>query len=254
MRKSAALYVLAAATVLPLLPASAVEFAATCEGPDSCTVDVTGDKIRTSNGVEISTDNVIGWAMVNDTSKSNVAFFKPRNEDYRFIIKYFDAAGARQVTQIGFKNFKPTQSFVAALELMTGLQPNHDQSGPTTKCTMIGKNFYSGTTFRDPVFGGLIDKGISLGTGALIGGAIGQWLDGGGYDVPGGPLGAGIGALAVYAMQHESGSFTLTRNIMSTTRSKPATSSTFLDASFAQAEACKDQPLYSPLPLRIVSN
>lgn len=236
-------------------PSVAIEYAATCDGPDSCMIEVTGDKIRTSNGIEIRTDNVIGWAMVNDTSKSNAVFFKPRNEDYRFIIKYFDDSGARRVSQIGFKNFKPTQSFIAALELMTGLQPNHDQTGPTTKCTMIGKGFYSGTTFRDPAFfSGLFDRGVALGAGALLGGIIGQAIDNGGYSVSGGAWGAGVGGLAVYAMQHDSGNFNLIRNILSTTRSKPAPSAAFFDASFAQSEACKDQPLYSPLPLRIVSN
>jgi hypothetical protein len=44
------------------------------------------------------------------------------NDDYRFIIKYFDKDGQRQITQIGFFNEKPAQTFASFLNAFTGLE------------------------------------------------------------------------------------------------------------------------------------
>ena len=124
-----------AAFSAPFAPAAsaAVNIEATCDGPETCDVEVTGDKITTSNGDVINADNVISWGFVNDNSNGGVLYMK--NEDYRILIKYFDESGSRQLTQIGFYNFKTAQSFVNALELTTGLAPDARQSSGRLACT-----------------------------------------------------------------------------------------------------------------------
>ena len=147
----------------------AVPLEATCDGPIPCTVELSGKAITTSKGFSISSDNVIGWSLVNATQRGNGIVFKPRQEDYRFLVKYFDASGERQLTQIGFFNFTSAQSFASSLELLTGLAPNHDQSGATTKCTYAGKGFYSGTTLADPaVRANPLEKLLGIGAGAAM--------------------------------------------------------------------------------------
>ena len=82
--------------------------------------------------------------MTNATSKGGVLFISQK-EDYRFLIKYFDNSGKRQITNIRFRNFKTAQTFLSHLELVAGLAPNHDQAGAATLCNGRGKDMLSGT-------------------------------------------------------------------------------------------------------------
>lgn len=237
-------------------PVNAVPLEATCDGPYACKVELSGAAISTSNGLVISTDNVIGWSLVNATQRGNGVIFKPRHEDYRFLIKYFDVNGDRRITQIGFYNFTSAQSFTSSLELLTGLAPNHDQSGPTTKCTYAGKNIYSGTILADPAIRtNPLEKLLGVGIGAAIGAGIGSLMDGTAQlsSIAATPTGAIIGGTALYALQHESGNFMLSKNVMSDTRSRPVAGSTFYDASFDKNDDCKDQPIMTPIPLRVTN-
>ena len=91
--------------------------------------------------------NLLGFNAVTLTNASNRGggLLVNKNEDYRFLIKYFGGSGRRRVSEIGFFNFKSAQSFLSSLELLSGLGANHDQAGPTTKCTGRGKDALSGT-------------------------------------------------------------------------------------------------------------
>ena len=116
----------------------------TCSRRSSCVIGINGESIVTSNGIRISSDQIIGWTLTNATNRGGL-LFNNKNEDYRFLIKSFDGEGKRKFNEIGFFNFKSAQSFLSALELLSGLSANHDQSGPTTKCTAIGKDKLSGS-------------------------------------------------------------------------------------------------------------
>lgn len=248
--------------------AQASTLEARCSEGKDCLVTIEGDKIKTSEGLEIKTDNIIGWSMVNGTNKGNGVFFKPRNEDYRFFIKYFDQSGSRKLAQISFINFIPSQVLSSALELVSGLAPNHDQSGQATKCTLAGLNSLSGSILMDPSVSpsSLQSFGtdlVGIFGGAVIGNVIGKWM--GDPLNPGktelglsnqavfkpAAVGSAIGGTIIYALNHNSGNFLLSKNIMSFTRSKPADSDRFYDASFAHLDDCKDQPLVSPLAIQL---
>ena len=116
----------------------------TCGRSSSCVIGINGETIVTSNGIHITSDRIIGWALTNATNRGGL-LFNSKNEDYRFLIKSFDGEGKRKFNEIGFFNFKSAQSFLSSLELLSGLSANHDQSGPTTKCTAIGKDKLSGS-------------------------------------------------------------------------------------------------------------
>ncbi len=120
-----AIFSLAAIGAQLLPPASAVTLEGTCDGPEKCLVNVEGDTISTSRGLQIKTDNIIGWSFVNDSNRGGTVF-RPRNEDYRILIKYFDESGSRKFHQLGFFNFKSAQVLVSALELTSGLAPRAD--------------------------------------------------------------------------------------------------------------------------------
>jgi hypothetical protein len=219
-----------------IAPANAVMLEATCDGPEKCIVNVEGDTISTSRGLQIKTDNIIGWSFVNDSNRGGV-FFRPRNEDYRILIKYFDESGSRKFHQLGFFNFKSAQVLVSALELTSGLAPNHDQAGAKTNCTAIGKDAASGTTAgsqaSNPI-GSLAGAGIAGVIGAVIGDAIAPGT--------GTALGAAIGAGAGASIEGSSGGFSLKRNVISDLRTSPANSRSFYDGSFENQKNCIDQP------------
>ncbi len=232
--------------------AMAVVLEGTCDGPERCVINIEGDTISTSRGIQIKTDHIIGWSFVNDANRGGI-LFRPRNEDYRILIKYFDENGKRQLNQIGFFNFKSAQAVVSALELTSGLAPNHDQAGPTTLCTGSGKDSGSGTTTGSQ---GAAALGTLWGTGigALIGGGLGNVIAPG----VGGALGAGIGAAAGQSLEGSSGSFSLKRNVMSEVRMTPASAKPYFDGSFVKRNECIDQPTTSttnvfvtgPLPIK----
>lgn len=219
-----------------IAPAKAVMLEATCDGPEKCIVNIGGDTISTSRGLQIKTDNIITWGFVNDSNRGGT-FFRPRNEDYRILIKYFDDSGFRKFHQLGFFNFKSAQILVSALELTSGLAPNHDQAGAKTNCTAIGKDTGSGTTVgsqaSNPI-GSLAGAGI-LG---VIGGVLGNAISPGAGTALGAALGAGAGA----SIEGSSGSFSLKRNVMSDVRTSPANSRSFYDGSFEKQRICGDQP------------
>jgi len=247
---AAASAVLLAAPQL-FLPASAIELKGTCDGPDRCFVKVEGDKITTSSGREIKTDNIIGWSFVNTVNRGGI-LINARNEDYRILIKYFDSSGKRQLTQVGFFNFKTAQAMVSAIELSSGLAPNHDQAGATTKCTAIGKDSGSGTASGAGFIADTAGALKGAGTGAVIGGILGSAVAPG----VGTGLGAGLGAVAGQAIESTSGDFNLKKNVQSAVRMSPGKSSSFFDGSFEKSEACIDQPtaatvfVTGPLPTK----
>ncbi len=115
----------------------------TCGRSSSCTIGINGETIVTSNGIRITSDRIIGWTLTNATNRGGI-LFNNKNEDYRFLIKSFNSDGKRKFNEIGFFNFKSAQSFLSSLELLSGLSPNHDQSGPTTNCNASGKDKSSG--------------------------------------------------------------------------------------------------------------
>lgn len=257
LKRNLLLTSIAASMTGPLLfsEARAVVLEGTCDGPQRCIVNIDGDTISTSRGLQIKTDNIIGWSFVNDANRGGI-LFRPRNEDYRILIKYFDENGKRQLNQIGFFNFKSAQALVSALELTSGLAPNHDQAGATTKCTAIGKDSASGTSAgtvsASEAAGALWGTGI----GALIGGGLGNVIAPG----VGGALGAGIGAAAGQSLEGSSGNFNLKRNVMSEVRMTPATAKPFFDGSFVKRNECIDQPtapttnvfVTAPLPIKTI--
>ncbi len=230
------MFSLAAIGAQLLSPASAAMLEGTCDGPEKCLVNVEGDTISTSRGLQIKTDNIIGWSFVNDSNRGGM-FFRPRNEDYRILIKYFDESGSRKLHQLGFFNFKSAQVLVSALELTSGLAPNHDQAGATTHCTAIGKDSASGTTNGSRASNA---AGSIAGAGILgvIGGVIGDAIAPGTGTALGAALGAGAGA----SIEGTSGSFDLKRNVMSDVRTSPANSRSNYDASFEKRANCIDQP------------
>ena len=51
--------------------AKALTIQATCDGPGYCDIELSGSSFETNTGIKIDTDNIIGWSMINDTSKAN---------------------------------------------------------------------------------------------------------------------------------------------------------------------------------------
>ena len=219
-----------------------------------CTIGINGEKIYTSEGEYINVDNIIAWTLTNATSRGGV-FIISQNEDYRFLVKYFDESGKRQITNIRFRNFKTAQTFLSHLELVVGLAPNHDQAGAATLCNARGKDILSGTAVdnvdilekqgygvaskRNAIYGGA--------TGALVGAAAGSALSGGttaGIN-SGAVVGAVIGGFSGDALGRASGGLSLKRNLVSEVRKTPAKSFAFSDGSFNHRSQCVDEPLNS---------
>ena len=103
-------------------------FDATCVTSERCKVRATGELIETSKGLTIKADDILFWSMSNNSEKKKLGwcFWVGTNcsnkDDYRFMIKYFDKDGKRQITQIGFFNEKPAQAFASFLNAFTGLE------------------------------------------------------------------------------------------------------------------------------------
>tara|TARA_B100001093_G_scaffold237452_1_gene227520 strand:- start:1071 stop:1976 length:906 start_codon:yes stop_codon:yes gene_type:complete len=219
-----------------------------------CTIGINGEKIYTSEGEYINVDNIIAWTMTNATSKGGV-FIISHNEDYRFLVKYFDKSGKREITNIRFRNFKTAQTFLSHLELVVGLAPNHDQAGVATLCNARGKDILSGTAVdnidilekqgyglaskRNAFYGGT--------TGAITGAVAGSVLSGGSTAglSSGAIVGGAIGAFSGDALGRASGGLSLKRNLVSEIRKTPAKSFAFSDGSFNHRSHCVDEPLNS---------
>ena len=221
---------------------------------NKCTIGINGEKIYTSEGEFINVDNIIAWTMTNATSKGGVLFISQK-EDYRFLVKYFDNSGKRQISNIRFRNFKTAQTFLSHLELVAGLAPNHDQAGAATLCNARGKDMFSGTAIdnidmsekegyglastRNTFYGGA--------TGAVAGAIAGSAMSGGtAVGINSGALvGGAIGAVSGDALGRSSGGLSLKRNLVSEVRKAPAESFAFSDGSFDHRSLCVDEPLNS---------
>lgn len=227
-RYSSALVTASLLTFQVFVPVSAaIQVRATCDGPERCDAQIAGNSITTSSGISINTDNVITWGFVNDNSVGG--FIKMNNEDYRILIKYFDDNGNRKLSQIGFYNFKTAQTFVNALEIITGLAPDARQSNGRLECT--GFSLADGVV-ADSSEKSLISEARSLGSAVLpfVGFAAGPAAGVATY--------AGASVLA----SDERGTFELERNFVSEIRKTPAASNAFMDASFDGRRTCKQSP------------
>ncbi len=237
----------------------------TCGRSSSCVVGINGESIVTSNGIRISSDRIIGWTLTNATNRGG-ALFVGKNEDYRFLIKSFNSEGVRKLNEIGFFNFKSAQSFLSSLELLSGLSANHDQAGPTTKCTARGKDALSGTDMAN--IDHLDRNTLSLSSlrnahaGALAGGTAGAIvgdLVGSTASIATGSIVGGVaGAIVGDSLGRPSGGLSLKRNVVSDIRATPAASQSFLDDSFSYRSDCIDEPLNtttvkigSPIPVNV---
>ena len=224
----------------------------TCGRSSSCVIGINGESIITSNGIRIESDRIIGWTLTNATNKGG-ALFVGKNEDYRFLIKSFNSEGQRKLNEIGFFNFKSAQSFLSSLELLSGLAANHDQAGPTTKCTARGKDALSGSDMAN--IDGLDRNTLSLSSlrnaqaGAFAGGTAGAIIGdivGSTSSIATGSLIGGVaGAVVGDSLGRPSGGLSLKRNVVSDIRSTPASSKAFLDDSFTYRLDCVDEPLNS---------
>tara|TARA_Y100001968_G_scaffold100714_1_gene90625 strand:- start:37 stop:915 length:879 start_codon:yes stop_codon:yes gene_type:complete len=242
-----------------------IKLEGTCGGNSSCTIGINGESILTSNGIRISSDRIIGWTMTNASNQGGVLLVG-KNEDYRFLIKYFSGSGKRKVSEIGFFNFKSAQSFLGSLELLSGLGANHDQAGATTKCTASGKDEFSGTdnitaasitenrlnraSRKNRLIGGLLGGT----TGAVLGDVVGSTTS-----IATGAVGGGVtGALLGDSLGRTSGSLSLKRNVVSDIRPIPASSQVFFDDSFNYRSDCIDESsnkikvkMSSPIPVNV---
>ena len=224
----------------------------TCGRSSRCVIGINGESIITSNGIRISSDLIIGWTLTNATNKGGILFVG-KNEDYRFLIKSFNSAGERKFNEIGFYNFKSAQSFLSSLELLSGLAANHDQAGPTTKCTARGKDSLSGADMA--TIGALDRNTLSLSslrnanTGALVGGSAGAIIGdlvGSTASIATGSIVGGVaGAVVGDSLGRPSGRLSLKRNVVSDIRATPAYSQAFLDDSFTYRSDCIDEPLHN---------
>ncbi len=237
----------------------------TCGRSSSCLIGINGDSIVTSSGIRINSDRIIGWTLTNATNKGGVLFVG-KNEDYRFLIKSFNSDGQRKLNEIGFFNFKSAQSFLSSLELLSGLAANHDQAGPTTRCTARGKDALSGSDMANVkdldrntlslaslrnTQAGALTGGT---TGALIGDLVGSTTSIATGSIIGGITGAVVGE----SLGRPSGGLSLKRNVVSDIRITPASSQAFLDDSFTYRSDCIDEPLNnttvqisSPIPVNM---
>jgi len=237
----------------------------TCGRSSPCLIGIDGESILTSNGVRISSDRIIGWTLTNATNRGG-ALFIGKNEDYRFLIKHFGESGQKRMSEIGFFNFKSAQSFLSSLELLSGLGANHDQAGPTTKCTARGKDAASGTdsistqslnnnrttaaSLRNRRIGGVVGGA----TGAVFGDIVGSTAS----ITTGAVVGGVTGAVLGDSLGRTSGSLSLKRNVVSDIRSTPASSQAFFDDSFSYRLDCSDESLNNtavkisnPIPVNI---
>ena len=237
----------------------------TCERNSSCTIGINGESIVTSNGIRISSDRIIGWTLINASNRGGVLLVG-KNEDYRFLIKYFSGSGTRRMTEIGFFNFKSAQSFLGSLELLSGLGANHDQAGATTKCSSSGKDAFSGMdnisttslnenrdTFasaRNRRIGGMVGGS----TGAVIGDIVGSTAS----IATGAVLGGVTGAVIGDSLGRTSGGLSLKRNVVSDIRPIPASSQAFFDDSFNYRSDCIDESsnnikveISNPIPVNV---
>ena len=221
------------------VPVQAINLTGTCDGSERCTIKMKGDLIQTSNDVNISSDNIIAWSITNTTSTGGVLLLST-NEDYRFLVKYFDELGNRNITQIGFYNFKAAQSFLAGLELISGLGLNHDQAGVTTFCTARGKDSTSGNQIDSSMNR---SQTIAPLANAITGGIAGS-LVGSVAGTTAAAVGGVGGSIAGAAIGTSPGGLHLKRNVVSDVRSTPSKSLAFVDNSFDHRGDCIDEPSY----------
>ncbi len=237
----------------------------TCGRSSSCIVGIDGQSILTSKGTRITSDRIIGWTLTNASNAGGVLLVG-KNEDYRFLIKYFDASGKRRINEIGFFNFKSAQSFLSSLELLSGLAANHDQAGATTKCTARGKDALSGADMTSTAY---LDRNTfsasslrNSNVGALVGGTAGALMGdlvGSTASIATGSIVGGVtGAVLGDSLGRTSGSLNLKRNVVSDIRTSPASSKVFFDDSFTYREDCLDEYLNSttvkidnPVPVKL---
>ncbi len=226
---------------------SSIKLKGTCNSSKLCTIAIDGEGIFTTHGDQIKSDRIIGWTIANTTNSGGVLFLS-RNEDYRFLIKYFDDLGNRNISEIGFYNFKSAQSFMNSLELLSGLSLNHDQAGMTTHCLAIGKDNFSGTDIDQisDVNKNYYERGIKRNTligstaGAIAGAGVGD-LVGEAASITTGTIAGGIiGGFVGNSFGKNSGNLSLKRNVVSEVRSQPANSTSFNDGSYKHRDACKD--------------
>lgn len=124
---AATAFLLAVSTPISCL-AQEQSFDATCVSSERCRVRATGEVIETSKGLVLRPGDIVYWSMSNNSDKKSLGWCFlvgvkcHNNDDYRFIIKYFDKDGQRQITQIGFFNEKPAQTFASFLNAFTGLE------------------------------------------------------------------------------------------------------------------------------------
>jgi len=104
------------------------KFDATCVDASKCTVTVDGEQLRTSRGLTINAEDILYWSVSDNTKKKSLGWCflvgvncYPR-EDVRFMIKYMDNEGRRQITQVGFFNRKPARAFASYLTVFSGLE------------------------------------------------------------------------------------------------------------------------------------
>ena len=122
------------------------------------------------------------------------------------------------------------------MEIISGLATNHDQSGATTNCTASGKNSSSGSDMQASSLSNRTDGIVNTAMGAGLGAAIGSISNPTTSVV--GAIGGAIGGAAI---GNNSGEFSLSRNVISETRSKPAESKLNSDASFDHRKDCIDE-------------
>ena len=104
------------------------QFDATCVDATECTVTVDGEQLKTSRGLTINAEDIVYWLVSDNTKKKSLGWCflvgvncYPR-EDVRFMIKYMDLDGRRQITQIGFFNRKPVRAFASYLGVFSGIE------------------------------------------------------------------------------------------------------------------------------------
>lgn len=123
-------FILAAALIATAAPAFAEPqtFDATCVDSTECKVTIDGEQLTTSRGLTINAEDIVFWSGSNNTQPASLGWCFwlgakcYAKEDIRFMIKYMDADGRRQITQIGFFNNKPARSFASLLGVFSGLE------------------------------------------------------------------------------------------------------------------------------------
>ena len=218
--------------------AASINLEATCGDETECEVVLEGNQIKTSLGTKINTDNIIGYTLTNSSNVGGL-ILKSRNEDYRFLIKYFDSEGNRQLSQIGFYNFKSAQNFLSMLTISSGLSPDRDLASASSTCKYIGRDVNSATEFNGGGPTSAVSNIVNQAAGAASLGAYSKAFG----DILGPSAfanGVGtIGAIAGSQISGSSGNMNLKRSLVSDIRSVPASSSKFYDSSFANTVKCE---------------